>query len=282
MFKQLRRLFIPLSIIIILTACSGGGSGPVGSPSVTSGLGTLSVSITGSKTPGLGTKAFNPNTEHGRIETYSVKIEGPGIPEVIAQEFPGDVTEGVIENVPVGENRVVSVTATNPNGVIIRAGETPGVQVGGDITPVSVALEAVPIFTNLADDNVVPNTRLVIKVFSDPADPVIIEDEFLGDAVQPQGNAATVLVDISTNQQELYPDPSGNAKLTPTRLVAGRHSLTAKSALTGRLSSVLVRLTDGTKLKAAPLFSGGIVRQRAKLGHAVVNSNRDIGALETK
>lgn len=195
--------------------------------------------------------AFDTTIEHGRVVSYRVIVEGEGIDVPIAAEFPGDAEEGVIEGVPAGEGRTVRVEAINGNGARIREGEAFGVRVGGGMNQVEVVLEAVPIFTNLAQGNAVENTRLVFKVFSDPANPVIVEEG--------SGGGVTALIDAATNVAELYLDQStGTGRLAPVLMEPGERTFSVRDAVTGRSNSVGVRVVDGTAARPAPLVSLGI------------------------
>ena len=151
------RIDVAVIASALALACSCGSPQPAGD-------GSLSVVVSNSK-------SFDPRAQHGRVERYVVKIEGDGIADPILAEFSGEASEGVVEGVPAGDRRTVSVTAINPNGATIRAGETPGVSVGDGMTEVSVDMQAVPIFTNLADGAILDNTRLVFRIFSDPGHP---------------------------------------------------------------------------------------------------------------
>lgn len=191
---------------------------------------------------------FDPQAEHSRVVRYRVTVSGPGIDPAIVAEFPGDATEGVVEGVPPGEGRTVSVKAINPNEATILAGEAGGVEVGGGINDVPVALEAVPIFTNLHTGNAVENTRLVFRLFSDPAHPVIVEERFKAEAA--------VLPDASLGSAEIQLDQStGLGRCAPVLLPPGTHHFAVKDAVTGRATEVVVELTDGTRLRPAPLVA---------------------------
>lgn len=193
---------------------------------------------------------FNPNIEHGRIELYRISIEGEGMGAPIVAEFPGDAAEGIVEGVPAGRDRTVTVSAVNPNGQAVYAGEAEGVRVGGGVVSVEVELESVPIFTNLASGNSVDNTRLVLRVFADPDGQVVVEDFFEG--------GADVLIDAASNLPEIDLDIStGMGALAPAVLRAGGHRFVARDVLTGRYSEVSVRVTDGGGRSPAPFVAAG-------------------------
>lgn len=203
-----------------------------------------------------GARSFNPSISHGKIVQYKITVSGEGF-ETIEAIFDGDAESGVIDGVPSGVNRLVHVEAINQNNVKIRDGEAIADVEPSVITNVSIKMESVPIFVNLADGNVIPNTQLVVKVFADPSSTVIVDDDFEG--------VELPLLDISTAQTEIVPDIStGLAKISPPLLPEGTHVLTVRNNSTGLASSISIRLTDGEKLKPAPTV-GAVSAQPAEI-----------------
>lgn len=224
-------LFISLTI----SGCGGDFAG-VQDPA----SGALSVSLTNSKS----SEAKGPI---GTIQKYKILIEGADIPNAIETEFHGDARFGVIENIPVGEARKISVEGTNSNGELIRAGEIGGVDIGGGDNEARVVLESVPVFTNLKNDNLCDNARLHFSVYSDAPYPVQIEEI--------NSNGTSVISDQSLAFNEINPDEStGRGSLRAPVLPPGPHEFIVRDLITNRSSKVRVRLFDGTKLRAAPFF----------------------------
>ncbi len=229
--------------ISILSAC--GGSTPSGNQSTCSGAcGVMKLVVSGSK-------SFNPDIEHGRIVTYRVTVSGEGIEQPVVAEFDGAATEGVIEGIPIGSDRQITVDAINANGAIIRQGGTGGIEVkGGKTAEVEVTLESVPIFTNLSDNNTIDNTRFIFQIFADPANPVAIEDV--------TSETATALTDVSTSSAQINLDVNtGAGKMLPALQTAGQHTYKLFDVVTGRSSTATVILSDGTKRRGAPFFATG-------------------------
>ncbi len=225
------RTFFLIMVMALLAACGGAAGGD----------GDTALAIRVQKA-----SAFDPSAEHGRIVRYRVTVTGEGISPAIIAEFPGDASEGVVEGVPAGEGRMVRVQAINPNEFTILAGEAQGVEVGGGVNDVPVELEAVPIFTNLRSGNAVENTRLVFRLFSDPAHPVIVEER--------TKTQATLLPDASLGSAEILLDRStGLGRCAPVLLSPGSHRFSVRDAVTGRATEVAVELTDGTRQQPAPL-----------------------------
>jgi len=231
--EEMRRILILLTLLA-LAGCGGGNM------SGSSGIALKVMSVGG----------FSSNAEHGRVDKYRVTVTGEGIETPIEAEFPGDAEEGVIEEIPSGKDRTVEVEAINPNGVAIKEGEAYEVKVGGGMTEVPITLESVPIFTNIAAGNTVENTRLVFKVFSDPTNPVVVE-EVVGAGVAP-------MIDASTSLAELYLNEStGLGRIAPALMEPGKRVFTVRDLVTGRTHQAGVTLVDGTGRRPAPIVPGG-------------------------
>lgn len=223
------------ALFILCIAIAGCGSAPQGEG------GAIAVEV-------IGAQSFNPRIAPGGIERFAVMIEGPGIATPLTAEFPGDAAGGIIEGVPVGSGRIIAVQAINANGAAIRAGEAHGVEVDDGLTNVAVELEAVPIFTNIADGAFIDNTRLVFRLFSDPAHGVVIDGEANG--------MTEALADASTGAVEIQLDAStGLGRCAPTPLPPGEYRFTVRDAVTGRSSVATVRLLDGSRQRGAPFVT---------------------------
>jgi len=233
-------IMILLLLSIMLTSCGGGGAG--GRSGGATGIVKMLVS---------NSRSFNPNIPHGKILKYKVTVAGPGMEGPIESFFDGDADAGVVDGVPSGADRTVTVEAVNPNNVIIRAGEASGIAISpGELTEVRVDMASVPIFANLSDGNSVPNTFFVARVFSEPDSPVTVEDEMDG--------SKAALTDLASGGTEVLPDASTFfAVVKPALLAPGPHRFTVRNLKNGRSSTVSAYLSDGARLKAAPLFVGG-------------------------
>ena len=228
-----------LALLTLLGGC-GGGNEAAG----IGGTSALAVRVAGAR-------SFNPSISHGQIKHYRVTIEGSGIAEPIVAEFDGGATEGVIEDVPSGNDRVVSVSAINANDVMIRAGEALDVHVGGGTSEVDVEMESVPIFTNLTDGNVIESSRLAMGVFADPGRLVVIDDILDG--------TSSGLADIASGFNEIYLDQSsGTGVLVPGNLAPGKHTFVVRDVETSRKTSVEVFVVSGDR-RPAPFVAAGSV-----------------------
>lgn len=203
----------------------------------------LAITLSNSKT-------FDSTARHGKVELYRIEIDADGLENPITAQFPGDATEGVIEGVPCGGGRRVSVEAVNPNDSVILAGESEGIEIGEDVTEVNVKLEAVPIFTNIANGSQIENTRLVFRMFSDPSHALVVEE--VG------SDSALPIVDADTNLNEVRLDSStGLGRLSPQLVEPGTHTFKVSDVDTGRSSQVSVLLLNGNARRPAPLAAAG-------------------------
>jgi len=232
---RFQRYFLVMVTAFALS-CGGGDSSYLNT-------GSIQATVTNSK-------SFNPNISHGRIGRYKMTVTGSDFEMPVVAYFDGASKSGTVDGVPVGRGRTIKVEAINSNNQTVRGGEAYDLQIGkNQVTEADVNMDPVPIFTNVANGNVIPNTRLKMQVYSDPNDPVVIEDNCDGDL--------SLMLDVSTGDTEIFPNPStGLAQFRPPLVLAGAHEFTVKSSLTGRSTTVRVRVTDGEKNSPAPLYSG--------------------------
>jgi hypothetical protein len=243
-------------MMLTMAACGGGAGAPGAStpgtvtPSIATGAGRIALKVTGAK-------SFNPNITPGQITQYVVTVSGEGFTP-IQTTVAGDATEATIDGIPTGEHRMVHVAAVNPNGQKIREGEATDVAVPSDaVAEVPLAMQAVPIITNVADGAHLANTRLRFTLFSDPA--------ALVELTAVTGEKSEALTDIVENRPTVATDAAtGLANFVPPKLAPGEYLLTVHDSKTGRKSAVTVMITDGAKERGAPLVSGA--RQHGKSG----------------
>lgn len=240
---------ILLMIVLFLASC--------GAPS--NEVGSIKATVTNSK-------SFNPNISHGKISQYIVTISAEDIIEPIVQVFDGSTESGIIDGIPVGEDRIVRVEAINQNNSKIKEGESYNLEIRpSEVTETEVNLVAVPVFANLNDGNVMPNTRFKAVIFNDGDDPVEIVDDFDGSELP--------IMDLNSMLTEIVPDLStGLAIFSPPLLPSGEHKLTAKNLKTGKSTAITIKLVDGVKLMPAPFF-GAVSNQPAVLNIGIGDLN---------
>lgn len=238
-----RHFALIMTLISTLVICScGTNPGDKGD-----GHASLAITIEGGK-------IFNPNIEHGSVDKYRVVIRGDRMDD-IAAEFDGGAQEGVIDGIPVGDDREITVEAINPNGLAIRAGEALGVKINSGFNDVPVRLESVPVFANIADGATIENTRLIFRVFSDPAHAIVVDGA--------NDSESFSIVDAATNLNEIHADESTwLASISPKIMPKGEHVFEVRDLSSDRSSSIRVRLIDGERARPAPLVSASSVSNR--------------------
>lgn len=249
--SRLRAAISILLIFIALAACHC-GSDPTAGRDVNNPYAN-SAGLSSAKLVVSNSNSVDPKKAYGEVKKYKVTVSGPGIEVPIEKDFDGNATGGVIDGIPVGADRAVKIEAINLNSQLIREGEAGSVVISpGQISEIEVELDAVPIFINLDDGNVVANNRLKFELFADPEDPLEVEDQIDG--------TSNLLFDLATSAGEVWPDVvSGVAAMAPQAVSTGEHVFKVASKRTGKSSSVTVNVIDGSKIYAAPLFSGGTV-----------------------
>ena len=185
----------------------------------------------------------------GKIATYKIIVSGDDF-DPITVDVPADRSGATLEKIPVGKNRQVTVTAYNQWSQKIREAESASVTVsGGKTVPVSVTLETVPIFLNLQEGAVIDNNRFAIQLLSDPRSSVKVEEPATQGALK----------DIHFSISDLRPNDAGEVRLVPPLFSPGLHQFTVRDLVSGRTSTVSVRLLDGTRRKGTSFVSAGIV-----------------------
>lgn len=235
---------------LILVSCSGG------SDSTSISGKNLSLTVSGSR-------SFNPDIEHGAIDYYQVTISNEDLEDPIVERFAGDATSAKILNIPFGDNYVILVEAFNLNGLVIRRGQKEGIHIyPGKITSVDLAMNSVPIFTNITDKSFVSADRLQFEVFAEPESSVEILD--ITNTETPEkivdettGNA---FVDTSVNVEGVY-------TVVPQKMDQGLYSFQVRDKETGEASTLTVTLTGSTLRPGVHLVSGGQIK---KLGDELV------------
>ncbi len=202
-----------------------------------------------------------PLNELSIVQSYRVRIEGADF-STIEKEFPVGAGDVVMDGIPRGKNRTITVTATNKRGDLVRqAVATPVTIEGGKTVPVEMTLEGVPLLLNLSDGKSVFQGRLLFQVLVNEEAPVEIRDEFL-DAATPEEN---VLPDLATGATEKWPAENGVAQLYPGSLKVGKHHFTIENTQNHQVTTVDLLVLDGTGRRGATFFSGGGLQEEGGL-----------------
>lgn len=234
------RLIIALLLFIVGCSSNGPDTSDVSQ-------GSLNVNVYDAKT-------FNPNIDHGVIAKYEVTVEADDIDVPIKLVLEADAEGAVIEGVPAGSDRKVTIRAYNQNGMNIRMGESDGVEVvGGEVSDSEIEMNAVPIFTNVKNGSIIPNTRLKMQIFADPKNKLVLQSQY-------DESDNDTLFNISPeyrNESVIYNNDLFN--YSPQILIPGKYEFQINDPETGYGSSVNITITDGEHARGAKLYSGGIV-----------------------
>lgn len=245
-------------IIPIVSMCGGCGGGSTTAPDATFvGGGRVQLIVANAKAAA---------TAVARLQAaqFHVVVSGPTMTPITV-DFEGTATEGMIGGIPPGDDRRVEVTAVNHDGEVVRAGETAGVSIhGDDVAEAAVTLEQVPLFANLQDASVVPNTRLRLELWGAPGHSVSVDaGVILEEALDMTPPTFTPLVDTTLNLNAVPVDLStGLASIRPRPVAPGHYQFRARDEKTGRQSSITVYVIDGTQRRAAPLVTAGMATAR--------------------
>lgn len=237
LFKSLLfLLFIPM-----LSHCTGLGGGA--SPTARNGDSTVSVVV-------LTTSERDSKFLVGKITRFRIALEGEGM-DARKLDVSSNAHEVEISNVPAGTARKIIVTAFNRDNLPVREGSsTPFSIEQGETKEVVVKLEAVPVFINVKEGNVVSRKRLVFEILSDPGERLTVEDVTKEQDIRN-------LISLSNNEPHVVADASGVGLFNPKEIDLGARVFRVKSLVTGRSSQVHLVVTNAELHKPAPLFTAG-------------------------
>lgn len=170
-----------------------------------------------------------------QADTFRVTISAPDLSPPLVVTFPGTAVEGQVTGIPVGENRTVLIEAINASGQVVRRRQLPGITISGDRpTPVVASLLSVPLVTNIPNNGLVTQTRLVFKGYAEPGSGLEITDA-------PPAGSSSVLTDINDSETMISPSLSdGGFTFQPSLLALGLHTFTITDLSSGEKSQITV------------------------------------------
>lgn len=234
---------------IILANCGGGGAGGLGSDAEGSSSKNLAITISGSR-------SFNPNISHGKIDYYLVSVSGSDMEDPVTERVGGNAEGVQVLGIPVGENRTITVEAYNINGLVIRKAVKEGVTIYSDaISSVDVAMHSVPVFTNITDGSAVSMNRLQFGIFGEPGSKLQIinaanEEEPLVDA-----SLNTTFVD-TTNEEGVF-------QFNPGSLKSGSYAFSVKDIESGASSLIKIGILESLTRHGFAHGAGGEIKKIA-------------------
>lgn len=224
------KIFPIFLLLSVISACAGGSG---------DGNGGLSIAVTSTKA--------QPTTD---IKEFKIVVTGEGIETPIEAVFPFGTQDGVIRDIPCGDDRLVELLAIDNSNRIVRRGENLVTIHCGAMNDASITLKRVPIVANMIPNSIIENGRINLKIISEPSDEVIIKDVVDGvetSLTNPVNNEA--LFSLSADKGELSYEPATLANTW--------HTFKLESTVTGYSSETLVRLVEEGDRKPAQIGFGG-------------------------
>ncbi|MFH1652558.1 MAG: hypothetical protein ABIE74_00725 [Pseudomonadota bacterium] len=227
-----RDITLIVGLLLLISSCTSSGTGGEGG-------GGLSLKVTNTKA--------QPTTD---IKEFKIIVTGEGIESPIEAVFPYGTQDGVIRDIPCGDDRHVELLAIDNSNRIVKRGESLVAVHCGKMNDASVTLKRVPIVANMIPNSIIENGRINLKIISELSDEVIIKDVVDGvetDLTNPENNAA--LFSLSADKGEL--------SYEPTALSNTWHTFKLESTVTGYSSETKVRLVEEGDRKPARISFGG-------------------------
>lgn len=233
------------------------------------------------------TQSFNPNINHGKIIYYEITVTGPDLGKKFIKRFSTKTRRARVLGIPVGKSRTILVEAFNANGVVIRRAKKEGVAIeGAKLTQVQLAMDAVPIFTNVADKGLVRHAKTRLGIFGEPNSRLRIheiDDE--GDALEVWVNRSTHVAYVDTSSDE------GLFYFDLPRVELGIHRFRVTDENTGESSTIQAsfyadKMQPGWNfVSGGDLVDEGETRMMTSVGqffwHPVWNSKNDFDNYST-
>lgn len=236
------KLFLVVSIIALMAGCSSGDGEKAFSGK------NLAITVSGSR-------SFNPNIIHGRIDYYLITITAQDLNIPFTQRFGGDSESATMLGIPTGTGRTILIEAYNPNGLVIRRGQREGIDIiPNQISHVEIAMHSVPIFTNIADKSAISGRRLIFEIFGEPGSRLEIQ--------YGEGEAAKVCVDTKTDKALVNTtDEEGLFTFLPEEFEEGIHTFSVSDLDSREASDVTISLFDSTVRPGIAINSGGYLKR---------------------
>lgn len=210
---------VPISLLLgfwLLMSCGNGTEEAVSFSETEGEPGYVHLNITNAKD-------LSPS-EVGTITSYKIRLEGDDFAP-IEQIISNDASGVVIQGIPIGTNRHISVWALNRDGQILREGLLNNVTISTGKIELSIPLLSVPMVLNLEEGSAVSNQDLFFDLLTDP------------------GHYLTVKTTMPLG--EVVADPQGFASFYPDILPAGYYQFTIVDEDSGKSRLLSLRLYEG-------------------------------------
>lgn len=183
------------------------------------------------------------------IDSFKVFVEGDGMDVPYETNLGADAKGLLLENLPLGKGRTLTVKAFNKNGELLRTGKIDNFVLEnktGD--SFDLKLEAFPLVLNFNEGATISNRRLFLRLYADPQQKLQVEynGEILGSAV--------------TNEK-------GITSVYRPGLPAGDYQLTVRNLENDLTSALNLKIWEGSQMQGAPLGAGSTLRGISSFGH---------------
>lgn len=182
------------------------------------------------------------------LDSFEVTIEGEEMEAPFRKSLKADAKGMVLENLPLGRGRSLTVRGLNADGELLRLGKIESLKLDSTAgESVALKLNAVPLVLNLRNEDQISNRRLFFRLFADPGEhlSVRLNGTVLGERVA---------------------DPRGIASFYHPDLPPGRHSFTILNLENDLTTELNVSVWEGSQTLGAPLSAASDVRTVSSFG----------------
>lgn len=182
------------------------------------------------------------------LDSFEVTIEGEDMEVPFGKKLGAEAKGMLLENLPLGKGRSLTVRGLNANGELLRIGKIDSLKLDStDGESVTLKLNAVPLVLNLRNGDHISNRRLFFRLFADP-----------GERFSVRLNGAVL--------GERVADLRGIASFYHPDLPPGRHSFTILNLENDLTTQLDLSVWDGAKTLGAPFSAASEIRTVSSFG----------------
>lgn len=211
---------------------------------------------------------FNPNIDHGVVQYYKVTIVSQNQPQPLVQYFRAGTEKAEFLGFPHGDVLQVTIDIVNANGMVVRRGRSQEIVIQkGQILPVEIFVNNVPIFANVKNGATVIHNRFLPKIFAPGEITFQLEDEFSNQVYLLQDEFSqdfsfSISTDIPTSIRPIF----------IKTLEPGFHGLTVEDPATEERTEIEIQVVAGTNRKVLPTTAGAYVGSMVSFGQNLRSS----------
>ena len=200
-------------------------------------------------------QAFNPNIDHGVVQYYKVTITSENQSQPLVHYFRAGTEKAKFLGFPHGEVLQVTIDIINANGIVVRRGRSQEIVIQkGEVLPVEIFVNNVPIFANVKNGATVVHNRFLPKIFAPGEITFQLQDEF--------SDQVHLLQDEFTQDFSFSISPNIATSIRPIfiqSLEPGVHGLIVEDPETKEKTEIEIQVIEGTNRKVLPTTAGGYV-----------------------